>query len=69
MILSKVKIFGYNTKDNTKEEIEKEINEFIKDKNVIDIKFNTDIATLSEFDFNNVQIIMVTIMVVYAEVG
>lgn len=27
MILSKVKIFGYNTKDNTKEEIEKEINE------------------------------------------
>lgn len=67
--MSKVKIFGYNTKDNTKEEIEKEINEFIKDKNVIDIKFNTDIATLSEFDFNNVQIIMVTIMVVYAEVG
>lgn len=67
--MSKVKIFGYNTKDNTKEEIEKEINEFIKDKNVIDIKFNTDIATLSEFDFNNVQIIMVTIMVIYAEVG
>lgn len=67
--MNKVKIFGYNTKDNTKEEIEKEINEFIKDKNVIDIKFNTDIATLSEFDFNNVQIIMVTIMVVYAEVG
>lgn len=69
MILSKVKIFGYNTKDNTKEEIEKEINEFIKDKNVIDIKFNTDVATLTEFDFNNVQIIMVTIMVIYAEVG
>lgn len=67
--MSKVKIFGYNTKDNTKEEIEKEINEFIKDKNVIDIKFNTDIATLSEFDFNNIQIIMVTIMIVYAEVG
>lgn len=67
--MSKVKIFGYNTKDNTKEEIEKEINEFIKDKNVIDIKFNTDIATLSEFDFNNIQIIMVTIMVIYAEVG
>ena len=67
--MSKVKIFGYNTKDNTKEEIEKEINEFIKDKNVIDIKFNTDIATLSKFDFNNVQIIMVTIMVIYAEVG
>ena len=67
--MSKVKIFGYNTKDNTKEEIEKEINEFIKDKNVIDIKFNTDIATLSEFDFNNVQIIMVTIMIIYAEVG
>ena len=67
--MSKVKIFGYNTKDNTKEEIEKEINEFIKDKNVIDIKFNTDIATLSEFDFDNIQIIMVTIMVVYAEVG
>lgn len=67
--MSKVKIFGYNTKDNTKEEIEKEINEFIKDKNVIDIKFNTDIATLTEFDFNNVQIIMVTIMVIYAEVG
>lgn len=67
--MSKVKIFGYNTKDNTKEEIEKEINEFIKDKNIIDIKFNTDIATLSEFDFNNVQIIMVTIMVIYAEVG
>lgn len=67
--MNKVKIFGYNTKDNTKEEIEKEINEFIKDKNVIDIKFNTDIATLSEFDFNNVQIIMVTIMVIYAEVG
>ena len=67
--MSKVKIFGYNTKDNTKEEIEKEINEFIKDKNVIDIKFNTDIATLTEFDFNNVQILMVTIMVIYAEVG
>lgn len=67
--MNKIKIFGYNTKDNTKEEIEKEINEFIKDKNVIDIKFNTDIATLSEFDFNNVQIIMVTIMVIYAEVG
>ena len=67
--MSKVKIFGYNTKDNTKEEIEKEINEFIKDKNVIDIKFNTDVATLTEFDFNNVQIIMVTIMVIYAEVG
>ncbi len=67
--MSKVKIFGYNTKDNTKEEIEKEINEFIKDKNVIDIKFNTNVATLTEFDFNNVQIIMVTIMVIYAEVG
>lgn len=67
--MSKVKIFGYNTKDNTKEEIEKEINEFIKDKNVIDIKFNTDVATLTEFDFNNIQIIMVTIMVIYAEVG
>lgn len=67
--MNKIKIFGYNTKDNTKEEIEKEVNEFIKDKNVIDIKFNTDIATLSEFDFNNVQIIMVTIMVIYAEVG
>lgn len=67
--MNKVKIFGYNTKDNTKEEIEKEINEFIKDKNVIDIKFNTDVATLTEFDFNNVQIIMVTIMVIYAEVG
>lgn len=67
--MSKVKIFGYNTKDNIKEEIEKEINEFIKDKNVIDIKFNTDVATLTEFDFNNVQIIMVTIMVIYAEVG
>lgn len=66
--MNKVKIFGYNTKDNTKEEIEKEINEFIKDKNVIDIKFNTDVATLTEFDFNNVQIIMVTIMVIYAEV-
>lgn len=67
--MNKVKIFGYNTKDNTKEEIEKKINEFIKDKNVIDIKFNTDVATLTEFDFNNVQIIMVTIMVIYAEVG
>lgn len=67
--MNKVKIFGYNTKDNTKEEIEKEINEFIKDKNVIDIKFNIDVATLTEFDFNNVQIIMVTIMVIYAEVG
>ena len=67
--MNKVKIFGYNTKDNTKEEIEKEINEFIKDKNIIDIKFNTDVATLTEFDFNNVQIIMVTIMVIYAEVG
>lgn len=67
--MNKIKIFGYNTKDNTKEEIEKEINEFIKDKNVIDIKFNTDIATLTECDFDNIQIIMVTIMVIYAEVG
>lgn len=67
--MNKIKIFGYNTKDNTKEEIEKEVNEFIKDKNVVDIKFNTDIATLTEPDFSNVQIIMVTIMVIYAEVG
>lgn len=67
--MNKIKIFGYNTEDNTKEEIEKEVNEFIKDKNVIDIKFNTDIATLTEPDFNNIQIIMVTIMVIYAEVG
>lgn len=67
--MNKIKIFGYNTKDNTKEEIEKEVNEFIKDKNVVDIKFNTDMATLTEPDFSNVQIIMVTIMVVYAEVG
>lgn len=67
--MNKVKIFGYNTKDNTKEEIEKEINEFIKDKNIIDIKFNTDIATLTESNFDNIQIIMVTIMIVYAEVG
>lgn len=67
--MNKIKIFGYNTKDNTKEEIEKEVNEFIKDKNVIDIKFNTDMATLTEPDFSNVQIIMVTIMVIYAEVG
>lgn len=66
--MNKIKIFGYNTKDNTKEEIEKEVNEFIKDKNVIDIKFNTDMATLTEPDFSNVQIIMVTIMVIYAEV-
>lgn len=67
--MNKIKIFGYNTKDNTKEEIEKEVNEFIKDKNVIDIKFNTDMATLTEPDFSNVQIIMVTIMVIYAEAG
>lgn len=67
--MNKIKIFGYNTKDNTKEEIEKEVNEFIKDKNVVDIKFNTDMATLTEPDFSNVQIIMVTIMVIYAEVG
>lgn len=67
--MNKVKIFGYNTKDNTKEEIEKEINEFIKDKNVVDIKFNTDMATLTEPDFSNIQIIMVTIMVIYAEAG
>lgn len=67
--MNKIKIFGYNTEDNTKEEIEKEINEFIKDKNVVDIKFNTDMATLTEPDFSNVQIIMVTIMVIYAEVG
>lgn len=67
--MNKIKIFGYNTKDNTKEEIEKEVNEFIKDKNVIDIKFNTDMATLTEPDFSNVQIIMVIIMVIYAEVG
>lgn len=67
--MNKIKIFGYNTKDNTKEEIEKEVNEFIKDKNVIDIKFNTDMATLTEPDFSNIQIIMVTIMVIYAEVG
>lgn len=67
--MNKIKIFGYNTKDNTKEEIEKEVNEFIKDKNVVDIKFNTDMATLTEPDFSNIQIIMVTIMVIYAEVG
>lgn len=67
--MNKIKIFGYNTKDNTKEEIEKEVNEFIKDKNVIDIKFNTNMATLTEPDFYNIQIIMVTIMVIYAEVG
>lgn len=67
--MNKIKIFGYNTKDNTKEEIEKEVNEFIKDKNVIDIRFNTNMATLTEPDFSNVQIIMVTIMVIYAEVG
>lgn len=67
--MNKIKIFGYNTKDNTKEEIEKEVNEFIKDKNVVDIKFNTDMATLTEPDFSNVQIIMVTIMVIYAEAG
>lgn len=67
--MNKIKIFGYNTKDNTKEEIEKEVNEFIKDKNVIDIKFNTDMATLTEPDFSNVQIIMVTIMVIYADAG
>ena len=65
--MNKIKIFGYNTKDNTKEEIEKEVNEFIKDKNVVDIKFNTDMATLTEPDFSNIQIIMVTIMVIYAE--
>lgn len=67
--MNKIKIFGYNTKDNTKEEIEKEVNEFIKDKNVVDIKFNTDMATLTEPDFSNIQIIMVTIMIIYAEVG
>lgn len=67
--MNKIKIFGYNTKDNTKEEIEKEVNEFIKDKNVVDIRFNTDMATLTEPDFSNIQIIMVTIMVIYAEVG